>query len=133
MAKKLKFLKWATIAVLVIIVVLWLDYFSACLYWSQRHVLSETNRSLEFVQWVSRSTNGALSKSSYFFDGEFYLLDFSAVILFFELIYVVLMIVAIVAKKQSRSLNIIFLCISLIIFFDLFQFLNSTSQLFVPA
>jgi hypothetical protein len=133
MGKRLNCLKWATVAVLIIILVLWFDYFSACLYRSQRHILPETNNSLAFIEWVSRVIKGALIRSSLLFDGEFYLLDFSAVILFFELIYVVLLIVAIVTKKQKRILNIIFLCISLTFFFDLFQFLNSTLQLFVPG
>lgn len=133
MSKRLIYIKWATIAVLVIIVILWLSYFSECVYKSERHLFDVSNDALDFLKWVAKRTNGALVVRPTLFDSEFYLLDFSALILFFEAIYVILLVAAGILNKNKRTLYAIIICISLVLFFGLFRFLNATQQLFIPA
>lgn len=133
MSKRLIYIKRATIAIIVIIVVLWLNYFIECLYMSERIFFDVSNDALDFLRWVMERTKGTLVVHPTLFGSEFYLLDFSAVILFFEAVYVILLVVAGILNKNKRMLYAIILCISLVLFFGLLRFLDATQKLFIPG
>lgn len=133
MLKNSIYIKWVTVAVLVIIVVLWGSYFSECLFIAQRHYFQESNNSLVFLKWISGFLKGSLFIHLNLFDGEFYLRSFSMVILSFETFFVALLIIGGIIIKGKRKLYIIILIVSLLLFYGLFEFLSGTLQLFVPG
>jgi len=131
MINRCNYLKSAIVVILLIIITLWCNYFYACLDRSQQRTFPKSNNSLAFIEWVSQFTYNTHIESKYLFYSEFYLLDFPAIILFSEAVYIVLIIIMI--YQQKRRLHSIVLCVSLIIFFALLQFLSSTLVLFVPG
>ncbi len=133
MTKLLMYARWAIIAVLAIIVVLWISYFLDCLAKSQNHFFLENNYSLNFLRWVNRITNSALVLRIGIFDDIFYLEEFPRISIFVEVLFVILLAVVATLRKQKRKQYILKLCVSIICFVVLFDFLNATLKLFVPG
>ena len=133
MMKFLNYVKWAIIAVLVVIVALWLSYFLDSLNKSERHFFLQSNYALNFLKWVNASTNGTLIIRTRLFDDNFYLEDFPGLSVFMEILFVILLVVSARIQKQRPKQYILKLCISILCFVLLFIFLNATLKLFVPG
>ncbi len=121
------------IAVLFIIVILWAAYFLDSLNKSQHHIFEENNSALNFLQWINRVSNGKLILQSRFLEDNFYLEDFPRVSLLAEIIFINLLVVVAVLRKQKIKQYALKICISILCFLVLFEFLNSTLKLFVPG
>jgi len=133
MKKFLIYVKCAVIFVLIIIVVLWLSYFLDSIYKSQHVFFLKNNYALNFLQWIAKVSNGALIFRYRIFDDVFYLEDFPGVSLFTESIFVILLVVTAILQKQRRKRYAWILCVSILCFVGLFEFLDSTLRLFVPG
>ncbi len=133
MMKLLIYVKWAIIAVLAIIVVLWLSYFLDSLNKSQYHLFQENNFALNFLKWINKASNGALVLRVRLFDDIFYLEYFPRVSVFAETLFVILLVIATALQKQKRKPYILKICISIVCFVILFGFLDATLKLFVPG
>jgi len=133
MSKFLIWVKSAIIVVLGIIVVLWLSYFLDSLNRSQHHFFLENNNALNFLRWINKVSNGALVLPVRLFDDNFYLENFPLVSVFAETLFVILLMVAAARQKHKRKEYVLKLCISILCFVVLFEFLEATLKLFVPA
>lgn len=127
------YIKWTIAFVLAIIITLWLSYFFECLYKSQTHHFLESNWALNFINWISTSSNDVLVIHPNLFEDDFYLKDFPGFILFAEVFFIVLLLVAAIIQKQKRKRYITMLVISILCFVGLFEFIDATLKLFVPG
>jgi hypothetical protein len=133
MKKFLIYIKWASIAVLTFIVVLWLSYFFDSLHKLQHHFVMENNYALNFLKWFNKMSNGAFVFRFRFFDDNLYLEDFPGVSVFAEVLFIILLLIIAIRQKQNRNQYILKLSISVICFIVLFKFLDATLMLFVPG
>src|SRR5438045_9682470 len=101
MMKLLIYVKWAIIAVLAIIVVLWLSYFLDALNKSQHHFFVENNYELNFLKWITKVSTRALVLRLMLFDDNFYLEYFPCVSVFVYTLLVILLVVRVTLPQYK--------------------------------